>query len=306
MTIVGKIMVVVVLVLSLVICTFAVFSYAGRYQYDVALKEANRQAKIAHDNAAQFYAGSCPRGSSRRTPITEGGRRRGGGGRACAKNSKATRPSIDTYARRVADAEGRAAQLETTAKAAQADVVRRQADAEKLRETLAVEINRNTDLVKNENIMRDRAVAAEIQVKSLTSRMASLENQLQDQQRVLALAEAERLVPAAANSFQWRPIRRRIMSKALSRTARLQRSAEADHRQRLGPGQGAHAATLPPGIDSLAVRSTSVECESLDVTAHEAVAQPVGRLERQAAGRRPRRRPRTLRRRALVRTTPRR
>jgi hypothetical protein len=80
---------------------------------------------------------------------------------------------------------------------AQADVGRRQADVEKLREVLADETKRNTELVKGVNYMRDRAVAAEIESKSFKDRNGQLETQLQDVARDLARIKASGGRPAS-------------------------------------------------------------------------------------------------------------
>jgi hypothetical protein len=271
MTTVGKIMTVIVLVLSLMICTFAVFSYAGRYNFDVALREANKQAKIAHDNADQFYQ------DKQRAVAEADGRVAAveGQSRGLREEVEGYKAQLNTFAKRMSDAETRAAQAETTAKAAQADVLRRQADAEKLRDTLAVEINRNTDLVKRENAMRDKAVAFEIQVKSLTSRNSGLEGQLQEMAKDLQrlkqnLGSGGRALASGSNPPP-------------DNVEGLVRTADAGGLLKLTIGSDSG---LAKGHTLELYRLSPIPSQSkylgrvriLDVTPHEAIAQPLGRL----------------------------
>jgi hypothetical protein len=264
-------MTVIVLVLSLFICTFAVFSYAGRFNYDVALKEANKQAKIAHDNADQFYQ------DKQRAVAEADGRVAAveGQSRGLREEVEGYKAQLTAFAKRVSDADARTAQAETANKAAQADVVRRQADAEKIRETLALEINRNTDLVKKENAMRDRAVAAEIQVKSLASRNNGLEGQLQEMAKDLArlkqnLGSGGRTLASGSNPPP-------------DNVEGLVRTADPGGLLKLNIGSDSG---LAKGHTLELYRISPIPSQSkylgrvriLDVTPHEAVAQPLGRL----------------------------
>jgi hypothetical protein len=85
----------------------------------------------------------------------------------------------------------------TAATTAQADVARRQEDVAKLREHLKIETDRNSDLVRGVNEMRDRAVAAEIQSRSLKDINSKLEDQLQNTARDLARIKTSNGRPAS-------------------------------------------------------------------------------------------------------------
>jgi hypothetical protein len=272
MTIVGKIMTVIVLVLSVCVCGFAGMSYAGRYNYERRLNEAINQAKVAQGNADQFY-------QEKQRAVSEADGRVAAVEvqvRSLREEVEGYKTQLNTYARRVTDAESRAARAETTATAAQADVVRRQADAEKLRETLATEITRNTVLVKNENAMRDRAVAAEIQVKSLTGRTAALENQYQE-----TLKDLERIKQNAGSA------NRGSLASASNpppdNIEGLVRTADPGGLLKLTIGSDSG---LAKGHTLEIYRLSPIPSQSkylgrvriLDVTPHEAVAQPLGRL----------------------------
>jgi predicted nucleic acid-binding Zn-ribbon protein len=271
MTIVGKILVFIVLLLSLLTSAFAVFSYTARFNYDAALKEATKKASAAQSNAEQFY-------QELQKARAESDSRVAG----VDAQTKSLREEIEGYksqlagaGKRVADAEARVAQSETTAKASQVDVSRRQTDVEKIRETLASEISHNTELVKKENEMRDRAVAAEIQVKSLKDIMARLENQLQetskDLQRIKQnVGAGSRTVVGGAN-----PPPENIEG--------LIKTADPGGLLKLTIGSDSG---LAKGHTLEVFRLAAVASQSkylgrvriLDVTPHEAIAQPIGRL----------------------------
>jgi hypothetical protein len=273
MTIVGKILVFVNLVFSIVVGAFAIFSYTARYNYDVQFKELGKNYKTANANAEQFYQEwqKAKSDADSRVAAVEGRLK------ALLEENEGYKTQLAGAAKHLADADSRTAQAETTAKAAQVDVARRQADAEKLRETLAVEISRNTTLVRNENVMRDRAVAAEIQTKSLTTRLAALESQLQEEAKELARvkqnvgASSRGTVASGANPP---PENVEGLVKTADPTAGLLQLT-------IGSDSG-----LAKGHTLELFRLSSIPSQSkylgrvriLEVSPHEAVAQPLGRL----------------------------
>jgi hypothetical protein len=272
MTIVGKILTIVCLVFSVVVAGFAVTSYTVRYNYDLALKEQSKHYKVAQYNAEQFYQEMQKTKGEADSRVA-----------AVEAQAKSLRDEVEGYttqlagaAKRVTDAEARAAAAETVAKASEVDVARRQADAEKLRETLAIEINRNTTLVRNENIMRDRAVAAEIQVKSLTTRLAGLENQLQESTKLVILAKQN----AGSGSLN------RSGSAANPPPENIEGLVKTTDPGGLIKLTIGSDAGLAKGHTLEVYRLSSIQSQNkylgrvriLEVTPHEAVAQPFGRL----------------------------
>jgi hypothetical protein len=273
MTIVGKILVFVNLVFSIFVGAFAVFSYTARYNYDVQFKDQTKYYKVAMANSEQFYHDAQRAKSEADARVA-----------AVETQAKLLRDEIEGYrtqvasaTRKVSDAEARAAQYETTAKAAEADVLRRQADAEKIRSTLADEISKNTTLVKNENIMRDRAISAEIQVKSLTSRLAMLENQFQESQKDLAkikqtLGSGGRSLALGSENPPPENVEGLVSVADPGGLLKLTIGSDA------GLAKG-HTLEL---YRLATVRSQQSKylgrVRILDVTPHEAVAQPLGRL----------------------------
>jgi hypothetical protein len=273
MTIVGKILVFVVLILSVGVGTFAVLTYTSRYNYDVALHEQQRLSNVAQKNAQQFHdeAQKAKAEADSRVAAVEAQ------AKLLRDEIEGYRTQLATAAKKVSDADARVLAAETTAKAAEADALRRQADAEKIRATLAQEISKNTELVKHENEMRDRAVAAEIQVKSLTSRNNSLENQLQDSAKDVArlkqnLGSSSRSLVASADNPP--PDNVEGLVKVADPGGYLKLTIGSD--AGLVKGHTLELYRLATNRNQQSKYLGRVRI--LDVTPHEAVAQPLGRL----------------------------
>lgn len=269
MTIVGKILVFVNLIFSLVVGAFAVMTYTSRFHYDAAFKELNKQYKVAQANAEQYNAEALKAKAD--ADVREA---------TATAAAKSLRDEIDGYKAQVVaardkagKAEAVASQAQATADAYKADVARRQADVEKIRETLAKEINDNTTLKKETNDMRDRAVAAEIQSKSLKEIMARMETQLQETNKDLARIKqnvgvgAKGVLTGSAN-----PPPESVEG--------LIKTADAGGLLKLTIGSDAGLVkghTLELFRTSPAPKYLG-RVRILEVTPHEAVAQPVGRM----------------------------
>lgn len=272
MTTVGKILVFVCLLMSLVICAFAVMDYSTRFPWPTAYKQQETARKASDANASQYYQEMLKARADQDAAAAAAEARI----KEARAEAEGLRTQLAAMGRKVADAEARAAQNETVAKAGQVDVARRQADVEKIRDTLASEITRNTQLVKDANTMRDRAVAAEIQVKSLKDIMARMENQLQETAKDLArikqsVGSGSRAALASGSNPP--PENVEGMVRAADSSGLLKLSIGSDS----GIAKG-HTLEL--------YRLASVPSQSkylgrvrvLDVTPHESVAQPLGRL----------------------------
>jgi multidrug efflux pump subunit AcrA (membrane-fusion protein) len=272
MTIVGKILVFFVLVSSLVICGFTIMSYAARVNYDAALKEQKKQAQTAQANAAQFHEEMerAKADADNRVAAVEGEKK------ALREEAEGVKQQIAAYTRMVAEAQARAAQAETAAKAAQADVARRQADVEKLRDTLNTEIANNGKLVIAGNQLRDRAVAAEIQSKSLGERIARMEVQLREAEKtIVVLKQSSGSGGRSLGGIAGNPPPEHVEG--------LIKTADASGLLKLTIGSDAG---LVKGHTLEVFRISPIASQSkylgkvriLDVTPQEAVAQPIGRL----------------------------
>ena len=205
MTAVGKILVFLNLLFAFVVGAFAVMTYVARThwadQYG-KLENSYKVVKAAADTYKTENDKLVKEREAQNKALSDSG--------VLAKDqdqAKATQAAIEQLRRRQAEVvrlkkdlddekrksdafERQATQYKASMTVAQADVTRRQADVEKLREVLADETKRNTKLQEGINYMRDRAVAAEIESKSLRGRNGQLETQLQDLARDLARIKA--------------------------------------------------------------------------------------------------------------------
>jgi len=219
MTAVGKILVLLNLVFAFVVGTFAVMTYVARTHwadqygklqnsYQV-VKATNETYKAENDKLVK------ERDAYNKALLESGGRAgvlndKQDPNKAAEtavlllqkrlKENVGLKKDLDDEKKKSDGFEREANQYKTAMTVAQADVTRRQADVEKLREVLADETKRNTTLQNGINYMRDRAVAAEIESKSLKDRNGHLETQLQDMARSLALAKVQGGRPAGSAS----------------------------------------------------------------------------------------------------------
>lgn len=272
MTIVGKILVFIVLAFSLVICGFTIMSYAARVNYDLALKEANKLAKTAQLNAQQFHeeAARAQAEADNRVAAAQAENK------SLREELEGNKARIDGYTKSLNEANARASQFETMAKAAQADVKRRQEDVDKLRETLAEQINQTGKLVKEKNELRDRAVAAEIQVKALSDRIVRMENQIREAEKTIFVLQQN----AGSTS---RTLAARGTNPPPEHIEGLVKTADPGGLLKLTIGSDSG---LVKGHTLELFRLSPIAAQSkylgkvriLDVTPQEAVAQPIGRL----------------------------
>jgi hypothetical protein len=84
----------------------------------------------------------------------------------------------------------RSGEFETVATAAQGEVKKGQAAVDQLRKVVKDETQKNVDLVRDNNDLRDRAVAGEILAKTTQERNEELEKQVKDAERRLAQLRA--------------------------------------------------------------------------------------------------------------------
>jgi hypothetical protein len=167
----------------------------------------------------------------------------------------------------------RSMSLDTVATVAQKDAERRQADVVKMRETLKAETDRNIQLVKDNNELRDWAVGAEIQAKAFRDVNNRLEAQLQEAARDMARIRANVGATSRVAAGGKNPPPERVEGL----------SARTDPRSNL--------VTLTIGSDAGLARGHTMEVFRLgnnpkylgtlrivEVTHKQAVAQPVGRL----------------------------
>jgi hypothetical protein len=175
MTAVGKILVFVNLVFSLIVAALVVTIYMTQTRYAAELKksEANNTVLEASLKAAQEEIQRANAAAA--AQVAEANTR--------AKGAEAER---DHQAGLVKDRETELAQLrsknntnDAVTTASQVESQRRQTDTEKLRATLKQETDENARLVNENNKVLQRAVAAEIQARAVAERADRMEKEMQ-------------------------------------------------------------------------------------------------------------------------------
>jgi len=175
MTAVGKILVFINLVFSLIVAALVVTVYMAQTRWAAELKKSDDTNKVlvASNRAFEEQLGQVQKAAADEVATTK----------AAQKKAEDER---DFQAGMVKERDGQLLQLRTRGTAgdalttaSQVEATRRQADTEKLRETLKKETDENARLVNDSNKMRDRAVAAEIQFKAVTERADRMEKEMQ-------------------------------------------------------------------------------------------------------------------------------
>jgi hypothetical protein len=100
------------------------------------------------------------------------------------------RAELDRLRKQLANTETVATKSEAVTKAGQEEIKQRQADFEKLKATLLAQSEANTQLVRDANKLREDKVAADIQLRSMTDRAGRLEAQLQETTKELVRLKA--------------------------------------------------------------------------------------------------------------------
>jgi hypothetical protein len=202
MTVVGKILVFLNLVFSLVVGAFGVMTYAARTHWakgyedlkaQYAQVDASRRAfqeerdqlasekaalneeinKVAGKNLELNASEDVNRVAKRLTETLA----------ALQDREKAQKDRIDDLQRQLAAEKRKVGSFQTVALVAQKDVERRQADVETVRKTLKDETERNNTLVKQTNEMRDEMVAAKIQASAFKDVAERMETEMRQMAR---------------------------------------------------------------------------------------------------------------------------
>jgi len=186
MTTVGKILVFINLVFSLVVGALVLFVYMARTNYVSELKKEQQYRQLDKSNMEAY-----------RSQVEEVRAEK----QASDAQSSATikRMQEDLNAQQAFDKdikekllaeEQKNARSDAIVKAAEAEVTRRQDEAVVNRKTLKDEIDKGIKLVKENNSYRERTTAAEIQAKTTLDINARLERQLQEMARDMARIRA--------------------------------------------------------------------------------------------------------------------
>lgn len=186
MTVLGKTLVFVNLVFSLVVAALIVLAYAGRTNWHAAYDQEKRRADAASASAETYRADY-----EKEHADFEAAKQ------AQVKELEAARRQVDVVAAQVKDVQG---QLEAERRkgekgtlsltSGQAEVQRLSEYAKKLEGYVADLTKRLEDQVKEKNDLRQRAVAAEIENKGLKDRLDQLARVVEDQQKDLVRIKA--------------------------------------------------------------------------------------------------------------------
>lgn len=208
MTIVGKILVFLNLVFSLLVVALLSFDYAARTHWAAEYDKLGKQYQVATASSAAYKAENdrllkekqelndklAVAGKAADIKGPEDVDRAAKLVLAKLKESQDQiaflKAELDRLNNSLLQEKKRSGSLDAVAQAAQKDVERRQADVEKMRDTLKAETDRNIQLVKDVNELRDRAVGAEIQAKSYRDINDRLEAKMQEMARDMARIRA--------------------------------------------------------------------------------------------------------------------
>ncbi len=207
MTVVGKILVFLNLVFSLVVGGFAVVDYAARSNYAAAFNAVKQQNDVLK-SAAQSFQAEAVRLAKDRDDLAEklGAQRvawdpaakddKEGGANVAAralavmKDQSATindlKGQVDGLRKQLADEKGKNVNLLAMERQFKADAERRQEDTKILRDQLKAEMDKNFTKEKEMNALREDMVTAQIAARTLKDRNTQLEEQLQAAARTLA------------------------------------------------------------------------------------------------------------------------
>jgi len=205
MTIVGKILVFFNLVFSLVVGGFAVMDYTARTHWADGFEKLKNQYEAARTNVSTYQAENAAlvkekqafneklfnlagksAGLEKADDVDKTAQAVAKVLKAAQEQSEAQKTELVGLRSQLAAEKKKVSSAETNATAAVEDVSRRQKDVDAMRLTLKGETDKNILLVRDNNDLRDRAVAAEIQSKSFKDMNARLESQLQEMARDVA------------------------------------------------------------------------------------------------------------------------
>jgi hypothetical protein len=209
MTVVGKILVFLNLLFSLAVGAFAVMDYTARTHWATKYDALSKRYQVAAASGKAYQEDAVRLGKERQD-LNEVLNRVAGkeleikGPEDVDRAAKRAAQVIRDRGKAVDDLKAQVANLQTqlaaqkkqvaafgtTATSTQEENKRRQVDVEKIRVILKAETDKNIELVKEKNELRDRAIAAEIQAKSLRDMNNRLEAQLQDMARDVARLKA--------------------------------------------------------------------------------------------------------------------
>jgi hypothetical protein len=175
MTAVGKILVFINLVFSLIVAALVVTIYMAQVRWAAKLTDTQKENQVlmASNQAYQEQTQAAAAAADARVQEANA-RLKKSEDELTTQTSLVKEKDAEIQRMRV---RGTAGEALTTA--SQVEATRRQSDMEKLRETLKKETDENARLVKDTNQEREKRVAAEIQFKTVSERADRMEKEMQ-------------------------------------------------------------------------------------------------------------------------------
>lgn len=210
MTVVGKILVFLNLVFSLVVGAFAVIDYTARVHWADAYSKVKTQNDVLRSSSETYKREADQLAKEKEelysrlngervqwAPLTKDDKDAGfrvGEAALAALRSRGKmvddlKVRLESLQKQLADEKGKAATYRAMESAYKSDVERRQADSTLIRSQLKDELDKNFKLVRDMNQMRDDMVQAQIQARTLKDRNTQLEDALRKTQTDLAQAK---------------------------------------------------------------------------------------------------------------------
>lgn len=270
MTAVGKILVFINLIFSLIVGGFVIAVYTARTHWESEYKklEARYQVARASETAAQNAAAQTQRDAKAEVDKvkSELGRVQSDLEMQITTNNDLLKKNSDLV--KQTNKQGSLASAEV------ANSTIRQADVDKLRQTLKSETDKNIELANDNARLRGEAVTAQVQSKSLKDMNLRLEKQIQEMARDNVRASQGKAVAGRATGENPPPESVRGLIKNMDPTGRLVTLT-------IGSDAG-----LSRGHTLQVFRLSPIPSQSkylgalriIEVDAKQAVAEPMGRL----------------------------
>jgi hypothetical protein len=209
MTAVGKILVFFNLVFALGVGALTVLNYSARTYWKDGYEDVSKRLAIA-DAAKKAYEAQNKQHEDYRKAFdaklqdligpdllkskdpVEAGTRVADAMKEMFKRNGELEAQLKELAAAKTNSETKLASANTALLVAKEDLNRRQSENEAIRKTLQTETDKNTQLVREKNELRDRATGAVIEANALKQTNKLLEEQLQDQAKVIVKLQANR------------------------------------------------------------------------------------------------------------------
>jgi hypothetical protein len=268
MTIVGKILVFVNLLFSLAVAALIIFVYVAHTNYAKELENAKQVIRVTQASAEASHKEAEEARNERDAAVTK----MSGQLKQEQQTVLVLRGQNQDLEKKLAEEKQKTNRFSATTERAQGDVGTSQENTRRLQSLWETEVAKNNKLVLDNNKMREEKTQAEIERNAVKDRNQQLEAQLREQAKDLARLKANGGTTTANGSKNPPPENVEGLVKAVE-SGLVKLSIGSD-------------AGLAKGHTLEAFRLAKVPSQSkylgtiriLEVTANEAIGQPVGRM----------------------------